>query len=454
MSKITYLKYLKFGYNKAFLALIVVVCFVFVFVSATPIMAEGIKLQFINLFHHGIIYYKFFSIFELLVIFLLIFLNRKFIIRFSFAPVSLRLLYFFALLGWFFRMINPNNSTINPILGMPLFSNVEEYLFLFFLYTILFIKKENLLFFIYILFKYIFIFSLIKAFFVLLIGFVQGSNIIVGGIVRVLYEIDTLFLFSFLQPLSLGLYLLSKKKIYLIGFALFLLVTFLSNYRTAFYIGLLSNLLTFIFFISNQYKQRVIRLISGFVLIFMLGLLVLSFGNSNDVMNASFERVLSAIPGYQSSRMGSEYSDTGHWEQSKNTTKTMLEKHLFWGTGLGKTNESYLEGQSMNIHNAYAGIWFHQGLISLLFYLFVIFLVLKQFLKVTINLNKYNFNFNIIPLMGIIYLMVFSFSTYYTPKGMWTDFRMQFFWGLIFAFSIRIDATTFKYFISNKIINL
>ena len=49
-------------------------------------------------------------------------------------------------------------------------------------------------------------------------------------------------------------------------------------------------------------------------------------------------------------------------------------------------------------------------------------------------------------------MLTFSFSTLYTPKGMWTDFRMQFFWVLIFAFVIKTDERILKYYLLNKII--
>ena len=64
----------------------------------------------------------------------------------------------------------------------------------------------------------------------------------------------------------------------------------------------------------------------------------------------------------------SAFSDTGHREQALLTFYSAWKEKTFWGLGYGKTDQLYLEGQTGNIHNAYASIWAHQGIVSVLFY--------------------------------------------------------------------------------------
>lgn len=343
-------------------------------------------------------------------------------------------------------MINPYSDTINPIIGMPLLSNINEYLFLLFLYIVLFWEKLEFTFFIKILFKYVFIFSFLRVCIIFIqwfffnVGFVRYSNVNIT-----VWEPDTLFLFSFMQAMSLGLYLITKKKLYLFSTILFLIIGFFSQQRSTFYPGFFASV--FGLFIYFRFKKKIIHVMAisivliPFIIILSMNL---SMKNSNSKIFITIERYLSSLPGYESSKKQKEFSDTGHWEQSKLTTLSIMNETPFWGIGYGNSELENLYGQTTNIHNAYAGMWYRHGILTLLFYLFIFLIILSKFIITLKNMNNHNYNLFLLKIFILLYLIGYFFTAYFTPEGTFTNIRWQMLWVFLLAFILKTDYKSYS----------
>ena len=443
------LRSIKNKYTFFYKELILIFCFILVFVSTAyspRIVSSELVKQIHDFFHNGVLHHSFFSLFEIIFLLILVLAKMKFNISFGNGSNIAKVLLTFAIICYIFRMINPNSNTINPILGMPLLSNINEYSFLFFIYITFFCNKLDLLFFIKILFKYVFIFSLIRGFIIFVMwlffgsGFVRYSNVNIT-----IWDGDTLFLFSFLQAISLCLYLINKKRIYLFSTILFLILVFFSQQRSTFYPGLIASFGGSLIYLKFKKKINKIIMLSIVLVPFIFLLSISLFQmNPNSKITLTFERYLTSIPGYKGSIKGTELSDSGHWEQSQLTTLSILAETPFWGIGYGNSEDEYLYGQSSNIHNAYAGMWYNQGIFTLFFYFYVIFIILSKLIYTIKHINKHNFNLFILKTFIIFFLIGYFFTAYFTSGGILADLRQQMLWFFLFVFAVRSDHKSYS----------
>lgn len=435
-------------YTPLYKGLIIIFCFILVFIStafAQKYSPSAFKEVLHHVFHTGAFHHSFFSLFEIIFLLILVLLMTKFNINFNDGSNIAKRLLIFAIICYTLRMLNPNSDTRNPILGMPLLSNINEYSFLFFLYIVLFCKRLQFTFFIKILFKYIFIFSFINALSILIswfffnIGYIRYANVNIT-----LWESDTLYLFSFMQAISLGLYLIKKKNIYLLSTVLFLLVGFFSQQRGPFYPGFVASAFSLLIYFKIR-KKTIKLIVLSFLLIPFLLLLStnINMTNSNSKFGLTIERYLSVIPGYQSFINEGQLSDSGHWEQSELTTLSILADFPFWGIGYGNSKKEDLYGQSTNIHNAYASVWYYHGIFTLLFYLYILFIILSKLIFTLKNLNKHNYNLFFLKIIILFYLLVYFFAAYFTPEGNLTKIVGQMLWLFPLAFILRTDHESY-----------
>ncbi|MCK4359509.1 MAG: hypothetical protein KAW92_12380, partial [Candidatus Cloacimonetes bacterium] len=142
----------------------------------------------------------------------------------------------------------------------------------------------------------------------------------------------------------------------------------------------------------------------------------------------------------------------GHWKQSLYTSLSILEKNIFWGAGYGSSQDVYIRGQSVGIHNAYAGLWTHFGLYLLIFYLSFLVLVISEFFKILKLHNKSFSSFYWYKLALCLYYIGYAITAYVGLHTVYTSCRSQFNLVLIWTFIFRIQEKDFKYIMEGKII--
>ena len=415
--------------------LIILVSFILVFICWSQLETHSLNQeQLRDFFWKGILHPRLFSLFEIIVIVLCL----NLIINYKYTSLKItNFLFLFAFIAFVFRIINPNTGDVFKLFGLPLLSSISDYLFLFMLLTFLSISKNLLKKVLDSLFYYVFVFSTISLIF-LLTKYIFAMSTITrfGNISLTLNEPETQFLFSFLGAISFSIYLIYKKNKFLYFAILFLLVTFLSLQRSTFIPGLLA----IIFVAFTIILKGIPRLISNsFKLTLAAIFLLLSVFAFAPESNFSFaiNRMIGMSKSTEEAR-NIAFSDTGHWGQANLVFASILKQSPFWGIGYGNWKEDmYLEGQSSLIHNAYASIWKEHGIITLLFYLFIILVVVRHTIRIIKIINVSNYKKYLIKLTACFYFLGYCFTGWFTLGSAFTFIRAQVFWLPIFIFIIR-----------------
>lgn len=423
---------------------------ILVFVSSGHQFEESVSnlsLKLTEIFFTPVFHSMFFNIFEIIILSFLIYLFIKSKISVINANKKEKFIFVFAILCWFLNMINPNTNTNNPILGMPLFSNVTEYLFIFLLYIFFFIDKRIVTYIILLLFKYIFILSLVRGLLIMLQYFI-GIGVVRFGRVVTLLEYDVLLQYGILTVIFFTAYL-SRKDLKMFALTLlFFLIVFLCTVRTYLAPILIAIILILSVFLFKRTQTKKVKIvIFGFIFVLLL---VSSFNFLPDPFKRTYYRVLAVLPKYGISGI-QEISTTGHWEQSLYTTLSIIEKHIFWGDGYGTSQDVYLKGQTINIHNAYAGLWIKYGLHMTIFYLSFLFLVIHELYKVLIIEKKSFSNFHWYKLALCSFYIGFAITAYVAISTVYTNFRFQFILVLIWTFIFKVSERDFEYIMDNEI---
>jgi len=404
--------------------------FVLVFFSTISTFREGNWYNDIgNFFHSGIGHPKFFTPFVLIVLLLMsnLLLNYKVKLKFTNG------LFIFAILTYIFRMANPNAETVNPVFGLPLFSNINEYTFLFLLLVLVSLQgnlKTNVL---EKIFRYVLIFSLIRSIILLILYFTNSITTVRWDSYSVILdEPDNQFLFSFLGAMAFSFYLVTKRKKYFYVSTMLLGIVFMSVQRSTFLPGFIS-----IFFVLLVSIIKKIPTIFGkSITIIILGFMLFEFTMiqfPESKLAFATNRYMGAV--VQSMNAKSKaFSDTGHFEQSALTIASVLQDSPLFGVGYGNFDNLYLYGQTTNIHNAYAAIWAHHGIFSLLFYLFFLYIIVKCSFRFIRTIDKTNYSYYLPKIAASFYLVGYFSIAWFTPEGILNEFRFQVFWMLIFTY--------------------
>ncbi len=386
-------------------------------------------------FQSGLFHPRFFAPFEIIFLFLLFNIINNYKIRFKFNNK----LFIFAFIAYVLRMINPNADSMNPILGMPLLSNMDEYIFLFMLIVLLSIPPNLCKLLIEKIFKYVLIFSIIKAIILIIVYLVGASTNFRFDYAILLPEPDTQFLFAFLGAIILAFYILSRENRFLLLSALFFVIVIFSMQRSTSLTGLIAIFLLMMFAI---YKALPIVAGKSIMIIGLLFIIVqISLTQFSDTKVAFTINRYMGIVKEKDEVANTAFSDTGHKEQAITVFLSVMKDMPFWGIGYGKTEERlYLEGQSSNIHNTYATLWTQHGIVTLLFYLFIFLLIIKYSLKLMHKINKYNYREYIIYLSVGFYLFGFFISAWVNSGNVFMNFRYQVFWFLLFIYLTRCSG--------------
>ena len=427
------------------------ISFILVFVEPSHYMSAGVPqifLQASDLFYGGVIHSKFFSVFEFLLIGLTVIIFHKSKMRFPSSDNRLNFLFIGAVLCYILNMANPNSTPANPVLGLPLFSNISEYTFLILLYMLCFTNKYDVLYLISLFIRYMFTLLIVRSFIIFPLWFLGIGALWYGQPVPLL-EYSVLNFYSFFMALSITLYLINKKKKYIITAFLFFSIVFLSESRTVLLPGILT-ILGILFFYFTKIKNKLVLSYLTFILI------IIAININPTILpekaQKNIKRFMVVIPGFEGDKSG-QYSDTGHYEQSKLTMIFAINKFRFWGEGYGSSGNEFLKGQSENIHNAYAGIWERFGIFQMFFYIFIIFIVIAEFISTMRNKDKQRFDYLLIKMSLIFFLLLYFLGAAFSPETSLTHIKRQIFWGLMLVYILRIDQNIYDYLFLKSIFN-
>lgn len=433
----------KYIFTPLFKLILWIFSFIFTFGTISTYRQSKISLFFNELFNNGLYHAHFFSILELFFIIIVIRLLLKYKNNKDNTALG-KFMLFLTLLCFVLNLINPNNSSQNPIFGLALFSDVSYYTFILLVYFSFNLKKELFIIYIKFLFYYISVILTGRVIF-LFILWVFGKGNMMFGANSTLVESDTLFLIAFFQVIYFMLFLINKnKKKYLLLWLLYLLFQLFSYRRSALGVAILSNsLLGVIYFIRGKGLQRKLLFFCGIVVILMTFLNV-----KNIYIPARYEkyvmRFISAIPGVNISKEG-EFSDSGHWEQTMSTFSA-IRTLGFWGIGYGHSKDLYVKGQSAAIHNSYVAAWASYGVYMFIFYLFVIFFIFFKLIKIYLFLSMKDNEINLICLSISVFLLCWFAVLTTNPLLMLDHIKMKIFWITLFAVLMRIKPEDKIYF--------
>jgi len=420
---------------------------IFVFASIDTYLSLSSTIFFNTIFIKGFGHDKFFSLFEIIFIITAFSILIKFHGKRKSSNLS-KILFFLIVLTFILKMLNPNNDPNNPILGMPLFSDISNYTFILLAYFSLFLDDKVYMVFLKKIFYYVCIILIVRVFY-LFILWLMGKGNYAFGANSTLTESDTLFIIAFFQIAFFVLYLINKERKYLILWLIYLLFLIFSYRRSALGVALSANVLCYLLIVLKEkgIKNKII-LVLGIVLIYGVLSNVEQF-NLPYKYERYILRFVSAIPGMNLSDSG-EFTDSGHWEQTSETFYSAFQNLGFWGVGYGRSYDVYLAGQSAVIHNVYAATWAQHGLYMLLFYLFIIFIVLFTTLKLFLYEKIHNNNYYIIKISLCIFLLMWFAVLITNPLIIAETFKMQVFWFTLFSVVIRLTPQNTCLLFENK----
>jgi len=97
-----------------------------------------------------------------------------------------------------------------------------------------------------------------------------------------------------------------------------------------------------------------------------------------------------------------------HFEESQFAYENAVKNLSFWGDGYGTQEFGFLYKASTGIHNAYIAVWKKFGFFALLYYVYILLMILSNFVKTI--LKKWNRKDNLLSikiLMSIFLLLLF-----------------------------------------------
>lgn len=405
------------------------------------VQERGLYAGFGRFIHSGFIRPKFFTPFEIIFIVLLFNILNNYKVRLKFNSGLL----LFAFIAYFIRMINPNAETSISILGMSLLTDLDEYIFLFMIVVLISIPPYLCKLLIEKIFKYVLIFSIIKAIIIVIMYFSGAINVFRFDYAVMLPEPDTQFLFAFLGAAVFTLYLLTRENRFLLFSVLFFAIVTFSMQRITTLTGLIAIflLMMFAFFKVLPMSARKSVMIIGLLLVFFQ----ISLTQFADTKIAFTINRYMGVVKEKDKTTDVAFSDTGHREQSITVFLSVVKDKPFWGIGYGRTKDRlYLKGQTSNIHNTYATLWAQHGIVTLLFFLFIFVLIMKHCLKLMYKINKYNYREYIIYLLVGFYLFAYFVAAWVNSGNVFMYFRFQVFWFLMFIYLTRCSGLNYNEF--------
>lgn len=389
---------------------------IIVFVSVDYFIHTPSQQQLTQFFFNGFIHDKFFSLLDLLILFLSFFLIFKYKLGFRHASGAEKFFFWFAILCFVLKMANPNARPQNPVLYLPLFSEISNYSYLILFGTLISIPRKIFYPIFIQFFKYALILAVVRTVFLLLMFAAGQGRSFFFGIRSALLEGDTLLILGFFQSVAFALYLIRKDKLFLFSWIAFILLQIFSTRRSPLFTALFCNAIVFIIYYVRELKPVVkLSIMLGFIALFILLPTVVS-----DLSPGAKKYVDRYLGVFSTDTYTTDEanSDSGHFKQSYETSKAAM-KVGFWGVGYG--NKLVLEGAfSINgeyyVHNCYAAIWAFHGIYLLLFYVVLFLVLLYHFFQLTLysSPDQQTRDFIYIKLAVVVYFLMYMHAMYYT----------------------------------------
>lgn len=391
------------------------------------------------------------SIFELVVFVLtlyLFFTNKHSFYSNKFKKE--RVIYFLTILYIVFLMINPNNSTLNPIFGLPILSDPGIFIYLFFMYTIFFIKDEE---------KYLIVFDkiissmLIVSVFriiLLLLKWILGLGIFFLNVSSTSMEEDTLIISVLFSLLFLNKYYMKKKIIYLIIWILYFLFELFSFRRSGFMLISLGSIIYLISaYVKNKISKYALSIFAVFIIILISTNISILPESVNLYLNRYFGKFIELPNYYQYEQL----SKNLHIEQSNESILIYARELPFWGTGYGQTQDKIKFNYMGNtgIHNAYFNLWEQQGLFALIYYIIIILYIINEAyftlkMRKLTDKNIINTRYSV-----LIFMLLYIINSYVLMMINVTGLKMRIMFVMILSFLFRFDEWR-RYLLGKKYI--
>lgn len=346
----------------------------------------------------------------------------------------------------FLLLINPNNDTLNPILGLPLLSDPSLYVGLIFMYVLFFTNTSVSLHFIALFTAFFLKISVANALFLFgkyMLGF--GNTFL--GSSTVLMEEDTLILLVLVQILLLALFFITGKKSYLFLSVFLILFQFLSFRRSSVLLTVLTNT-TYILAYNWRYGNIHKTLIFFILSLGLLSIISINLNNLPEPVIKYMNRYLGQFVDLPKSHKYAAEAKNEHIEQSNYGFAYALDNLEFWGTGFGKRieKERFNFKGNTGIHNAYYDLWEIQGLYALLYYVLIIVLFLKEALRTIFNRKRLSKEVFLLKLGVIVFFFFFLVNAWVLMMVNLTGIKMVLARTLVLVFLFNVDNTNVKIF--------
>ena len=399
---------------------------------------------FQNFFRNEIIYKVNFSM--VIVLFTSIFLIHKFQKYYRFSKFPFYFFIFTFITFILINLLNPNNHfELRHYFGNHAIK--IYYLFILFLFSMIFLEQEILIF---IVKKFFYVGSIVLflrvvlslILFVLNMGMKwQGRNVTIS-------QGDTLALICIFQIIYFAMFLDNKNYKNLFISIIYLITLFFSYRRTSLWIALTTNFaIAFYFLYIVKYSRKKIKASLMILLLFISMILILYVIVGKVSMNDFLFRAMSAFSYLfqPSQNIGyGQYTDSGHFEQSIQTTISFFNNIQFWGSGLGKTEVYYVEGQTTAIHNSYVHAWATYGLHMTIFLFVLLLLFLHRIIKIFVKAIRKRYFTDCLTFGIIFYLFMFSLSGWLTGASLLGNINYLTLFVLLFCFMV-LTSKDFKY---------
>lgn len=431
------------GFNKF---LIIIFSMIYVFVSQDPNLTDQheITKSLAKAFNSNFIH-PHFSIFQFITILVSLMLLHKNQYNYFAAQFKReRIIFVFTAVYIGLLLINPNNSTINPILGLPIFSDISLYTSLLFMFSILFILNDSnfieLFKVIYKTIAVLYVFRIV----ILIIMWSFGSGVRFMGLNSVTMEEDTLILSVLFGLVFLALFYKTSKKKYLFLWFLFLFFQIISFRRSGLLLTIITNVIYLWLFYSK--KNIIKRVLSIVLIVSLFGYLFINFSVLPISTKIYLHRYVGEFVNLPESYAYSYFARNIHVEQSNESVLIAASGLPFWGFGFGETqtrNRFNYEGNT-GIHNAYFNLWEDQGLFALFYYLYFFAIIIKESISTIKNRKYYDKDLLLLRSAVLIFIFMFFINAYVLMSVNFTGLKMKIMLFLVITFLTKSNNSNYK----------
>ena len=416
-----------------FWALLVSFCLIFVFTSVDLYKSTPLTVSLNKMFLEGATKVGI-SVLDGIVLILSLTLLSRYGADFRSARLILKVIFVSAVICWLLNLLNPNDRSVDKVMGLPLLAEFAAYPYLLFMFTVFFMKKKTFAVFA----RRIFLVSswcLVLRSVILLAQWARGEgNRAFFGINSVLTEGDSLFIFALFQSVFFAVFLLTHRRAALVAWLLTVAIQVFSYRRSALFLGLIVNAGTLTLHILSAPNRRSrLRGAMAGAIVALLGYAVVTFVVSPEVVDQYLSRYLGMFAGASTDP---SVSDSGHFNETSTTMLYAFQRMEFWGFGYGDPSRVAIPGatQRQYIHNVYAAVWWHHGMYMFLFFLML--LLTGVFSLVVLLMHHARHEWPVVLVTGtvLLYFVALSISWLFDPIAMAEALRMRLMWVFMLAF--------------------